>query len=412
MGQQPQPLIRRTSTPILRRISSQNLTRQAWQNIQGTVTNTLQLAVTTFLCPICLENVRTDQRVVFSGCGDDKHGCCAECTKIFIKGLVDDGRVNSITCGQRGGTDCRATATKEEVKRLSDNETYQKYLRFKMKNDDPNVRECPKCKELNTPIIDEEGEIQAEMVCSTCGAQFCYYHSNAHEGQSCEEYRRKISKLEREMADGVMADSKPCPKCGIMTSKVSGCNHMTCTERTCRCEWCWACGKEIEGGINGVTAHYRQGECRQFTDLEATPGPLLTCLKILLCPLRLLFQLVFLVLTVVLLIILPFMFCLAGPCLRCNGLAVKTLTFILAYWLYALLTLFWIFLTAVFFSCCCFPCGADQTHLLFLMIMPFMAIEPFRPLLGAYFRDFDADELQDGESEDDEEASEAHVEGE
>mmetsp|Transcript_15029 Transcript_15029/g.24726 ORF Transcript_15029/g.24726 Transcript_15029/m.24726 type:complete len:289 (-) Transcript_15029:112-978(-) len=281
--------------------------------------------------------------------------------------------------------------------------------------DDPHVRECPQCKVLNTPVTDQAGEIQAEMVCPSCGKHYCYYHSNAHEGQSCEEYTRRITKLEREMADGVMADSKPCPKCGIITSKVSGCNHMTCTERTCRCDWCWVCGQEIEGGADGVYAHYQQGSCKQFTDLEATPGPFLTCLTILMCPVKLLFQIVFLLLTVVLCVLLPFMFCLIGPCLGCNGLAVKTLTFIVAYWLYAFLTLFWMLFTLLFFSCCCLPCGADQTHFLMLMIMPFLAIEPFRPFLGAYFREFDLEAWEDAPSEssedDDEETGGVHEGG-
>lgn len=406
-----QPLLQRQSSSqpsISRRISSQQLMRQGWQNVQSMVGN----AVSTFLCPICLENVRTDQRVVFRNCGRDDHGCCAECTGFFIKGLVEDGRVSNITCGQRGGTDCTASASGDEVKQLVDDETYQKYVRFTTMRDDPNARECPNCSILNKPVIDASGEIQAEMTCSSCGAEYCYYHSNACGGR-CDEYRRKISKQEREMADGVMADSKPCPKCGIMTSKVSGCNHMTCTERTCRCDWCWVCGQEIEGGANGVMEHYRRGNCRQFTDLEVTPGPLYTCLQIALCPVKLLFQLVFLLLTILLFTLLPIMFIVAGPCLRCNPTAVKTLTFILAYSLYVFLAIFWMFFTLLFFLCCCVPCGADHSHLLFLMIFPFMAIERFRPLMRCFFGDADLDDLQDdSDDEEDEEEGEMQHMGE
>ena len=35
---------------------------------------------------------------------------------------------------------------------------------------------------------------------------------------------------------------KKCPVCGIMTEKISGCNHITCTQ--CNSHWCWNC-KEI-----------------------------------------------------------------------------------------------------------------------------------------------------------------------
>jgi hypothetical protein len=41
-------------------------------------------------------------------------------------------------------------------------------------------------------------------------------------------------------------DSKPCPKCGIRTSKIDGCNQMWCTE--CHTPWNWRTG-EIEKGI-------------------------------------------------------------------------------------------------------------------------------------------------------------------
>ncbi|CAE7778956.1 rnf19b, partial [Symbiodinium microadriaticum] len=74
-----------------------------------------------------------------------------------------------------------------------------------------------------------------------------YYHSNAHAGRSCDEYERQLAKQEKEMRNaGVLADSKQCPRCGVHTVKISGCNHMTCAERTCKCEWCWVCGQEIE----------------------------------------------------------------------------------------------------------------------------------------------------------------------
>lgn len=40
-------------------------------------------------------------------------------------------------------------------------------------------------------------------------------------------------------------DAKSCPGCGISTTKISGCNHITCTINGCDTHWCWECGDEF-----------------------------------------------------------------------------------------------------------------------------------------------------------------------
>ncbi len=33
-----------------------------------------------------------------------------------------------------------------------------------------------------------------------------------------------------------------CPKCGILTEKIDGCNYLQCSFFGCKTEWCWMCG--------------------------------------------------------------------------------------------------------------------------------------------------------------------------
>jgi len=43
--------------------------------------------------------------------------------------------------------------------------------------------------------------------------------------------------------------TKPCPSCGAIIEKSSGCDHMTCSR--CRCEFCFSCGRKT-GETHGL----------------------------------------------------------------------------------------------------------------------------------------------------------------
>lgn len=42
----------------------------------------------------------------------------------------------------------------------------------------------------------------------------------------------------------IKANTRPCPRCKAPIEKQEGCNHMTCTNRHCRHEFCWICRKD------------------------------------------------------------------------------------------------------------------------------------------------------------------------
>ena len=105
--------------------------------------------------------------------------------------------------------------------------------------------------------------------CETCGEKYCTrcltaegLPSKWHGGVSCEEFhaRKAMSKSGREAAEAFLkwrpsqgAKVKPCPDCGILCEKVSGCNRITCGG--CKNSWCWKCGKFSADTAAKVYAH-------------------------------------------------------------------------------------------------------------------------------------------------------------
>jgi hypothetical protein len=64
------------------------------------------------------------------------------------------------------------------------------------------------------------------MICEKCGMEYCFLHSNAHVGKSCQAYERDNLQENKLNEAEISKDSKRCPKCGIAIQKASGCNHM------------------------------------------------------------------------------------------------------------------------------------------------------------------------------------------
>ena len=43
-----------------------------------------------------------------------------------------------------------------------------------------------------------------------------------------------------------MQNPKPCPGCGTMSEKISGCGHIHCPIPDCGVHWCYFCGKKSD----------------------------------------------------------------------------------------------------------------------------------------------------------------------
>lgn len=397
------------------------LVRQVGDAVQLSALGVVAVPVPTFQCKICLSNLPLPERVVFQECMTPDHGCCRDCTQNWIEERVKSGQVHSLLCRRRGNVECNARASDEEVLSLTDEETFAKYKRFMMMREDDLVRECPYCSHLSRPNV-VAGEITAEMVCPACSQLFCYYHSNAHAGRPCDEYSRQISRQLKEMkSSGPLADAKQCPKCGLHTVKLSGCNHMTCAERSCGAHWCWICEEQIVGGNNGVMQHYSTGNCRQFPDVDdmTTPGCWLTFLRIFTFPFRIFFLILAALLIPLSVVLAPI--CLAATCCHYNICRKRRrrhaqsfmkamvvfpacLIFVTFSILYSVVVgLAVLFIVQVFGCCVPNRLGEfDHTHIVWLWSLPFSSLEPLRPCMRWYLRHWSCGTCCDSELEEEE----------
>ena len=80
--------------------------------------------------------------------------------------------------------------------------------------------------------------------------KFCFLClEKPHEGKPCKD---KIDKSMENFAKNHFI--KKCPHCGIITEKIEGCNHITCSK--CSFQWCWLCNQKYD------PEHFREGKCK------------------------------------------------------------------------------------------------------------------------------------------------------
>lgn len=224
---------------------------------------------------------------------------------------------------------------------------------------DPTTRECPRCGSLcrhhcyDTASDLEVGVKQqdAEMTCGSCGKQFCYFHSNAHEGQTCEEYEKQIRKQEECTA---LKNTKPCPNCGIKTEKNGGCNHMTCAR--CGKHWCWICNGDFPRcGCHEAPGRAVMHRCRDNPCfwLFASIGVVIVGLPC--ATVALIFAVVELICLLTFLVYLPVAAVLVGPCARFDPFVIAATAAALASLPLAALQLMWMTTVGpvVLMLCCC-----------------------------------------------------------
>lgn len=97
------------------------------------------------------------------------------------------------------------------------------------------------CKKVKCPLESCRG-FMVRGTCGTCHQKVCMQCYRAKE----EKEEHKCVPEDVENVKYLKAHSKPCPKCGIRTSKTEGCSQMFCIE--CKTAWNWNTGA-VEKGI-------------------------------------------------------------------------------------------------------------------------------------------------------------------
>lgn len=91
------------------------------------------------------------------------------------------------------------------------------------------------------PDADCRGFLTTAYVCGTCNRKFC---------ADCREARTDDHVCNPDLVatiKAIAADSRPCPKCGMAISRVSGCDQMYCT--SCDTPFSWTTGKEVTNSV-------------------------------------------------------------------------------------------------------------------------------------------------------------------
>lgn len=238
----------------------------------------------TYFCNICFTKYPIDEGFTLRNC---QHQFCIECMKGFCTNKIVNGIVH-LKCfypmEDNDNKPCGEIIDEQDIQQLIDNDTFEKYEKFKSNLENTLSRQCPYCD--NTQIGDKTTNI---IICNNkeCGKEYCLIHSNAHPmSESCESYDLRTAKENKmnEMAIKALGDNvKPCPKCGFHIIKNGGCNHMKCVK--CGCSFCWLCMEQIEDVE--LPSHYKDenSKCKgqQFAGMENENPPLSIMLILLVC---------------------------------------------------------------------------------------------------------------------------------
>lgn len=151
--------------------------------------------------------------------------------------------------------------------RILTNVTEQEIKRF--------IRKCP--------MENCRGFLTQQWKCGVCDSKICNKCNEENTvNHECDPGKVETMNL-------LNRDTKPCPECGTMIFRISGCNQMFCIE--CHCSWNWNTGL-VEKGIihnphyyefirNGGTVHRNHGDipCGGLPEIQVIRRELIVSLK-------------------------------------------------------------------------------------------------------------------------------------
>jgi hypothetical protein len=95
------------------------------------------------------------------------------------------------------------------------------------------------------PVDECRGFLNHQWTCGICDTRICKAcnEPKEEEGHECDQGNVETMKL-------LNKDSKPCPSCGTLITKIDGCDQMWCTQTTCHTAFSWRTGKKVFGNIH------------------------------------------------------------------------------------------------------------------------------------------------------------------
>ncbi|XP_050517258.1 E3 ubiquitin-protein ligase RNF19A [Diabrotica virgifera virgifera] len=213
------------------------------------------------LCKLCLTDVPSQDVMRIEQC---ECAFCLECMKAYVEFEIGQGAYDiscpDAQCPSQGVLD------EEEIKRLAGNDLLEKHKKYRLNREvelDKNRTWCPRagCETVCSMCPQQKCSPQG-VFCPTCTNEFC---SNCklewHEGLSCEEYGKQLSKEGKTEEPGIPFDSdliKCCPMCNVPIEKDEGCAQMMC--KRCKHVFCWYCLASLDDDF--LLRHYDKGPCK------------------------------------------------------------------------------------------------------------------------------------------------------
>lgn len=194
-------------------------------------------------CPVCYDSVTHPDTLV---CG---HSYCDPCLRHYLTSAASSA-IFPLVCMGDGAT-CNRPISLPVIQR------YLTQPKFNLLVDSvfsSHIRSNPqKYKFCPTPDCVQIYSLNSDQKihqCPACLSETCLLcDKEVHEGMSCEERRILGDPAEQERLNEEWAQSngaKKCPSCTVLTQKVDGCQHITCSG--CQAHWCWVCGRAFDSG--------------------------------------------------------------------------------------------------------------------------------------------------------------------
>lgn len=189
-------------------------------------------------CPVCYESTATK---VLKGCG---HFMCPECLTHMID--ADIGGDKLIICPH---VECKTPIFYEDIEAFADPAILSTWKRSKLQRYITRhpyaVPHCPSCHAV-PPSRPE----RRWMDCKSCNETFCLTCST-NSGEVVVDHQGPCIAMSRGPIDRELANMGvyPCPSCGSLMQRESGCSHMTCPVPLCGSHHCYGCRIEFTADI-------------------------------------------------------------------------------------------------------------------------------------------------------------------
>lgn len=218
-----------------------------------------------FSCQICLEDCKAADGFGL-GC---KHIFCRTCWSGYLSAAVTDKGAECIftKCAAEG---CGEAVTMAVVKAMAPPLIASKWTIYELKHFvsiSKNMAWCPAAGCGNA----FESRSSVKNVTCSCGTQFCFKCSlEAHQPVDCSNLNIWLEKCgnESETANWILANTKKCPICSVRIEKGQGCNHMKCSNKGCRFEFCWTCLGPWSEHSQSTGGFYKCNKFKSVTDEE------------------------------------------------------------------------------------------------------------------------------------------------